>query len=119
MSAITIPDGFFPPPGVPFSTEAQRDVAVAMHNVSGDIALDFDINGIWISALPGKTIGKRLKPSQYRIAPPKPRTVGPFESNNECDRLANAAFTDVWQAAKQAGFKRFRIHLIATAEEIM
>lgn len=114
--SITIPEGFFPPPGVPFETEAQRDVACALHN-AGSISVQVRIP--WCNWFTPPRLTGNEKPEVYRLAPPKPRTVGPFESDIEYPCGTHKAGQDAVHAARDAGFKRFRIKLTATAEEIL
>ena len=114
---IEIPEGFFPPPGVAFSTDEQKMLGVAMHN-AGLIALDF---------VCGKSCecGGCEQPKSkwhggcwrgnYRLAPPTPRKVGPFESDDE----GATAWYDCIKAVSIAGFKRYSLHLTVTAEEIL
>jgi hypothetical protein len=112
---IEIPEGFFPPPGVAFSTAAQRNIALAMHN-AGLIRLQYNNGNEWY--INDSLIGNN-PPDRYRLAPPTPRKVGPFESVHE-DRLGNhCSYFVAHDAAVEAGFQRFRIHLTATAEEIL
>ncbi len=118
MSAITIPDGFFPPPGVPFDRENQIGLATSMaHNNIIDLEV-LTIGGAWV-----KWAGlSPAVPRAYRLAPPKPRTVGPFESESKLDGSAfegSSAWSLAYDAANKAGFKKFRIRDTATAEEIL
>ena len=121
---IEIPEGFFPPPGVAFSTDEQKMLGVAMHN-AGLIALDF---------VCGKSCecGGCEQPESkwhggcwrgnYRLAPPTPRKVGPFESVHDFDTFQTAtgtAVNKVIDAANSAGIKRVRVTVKATAEEIL
>lgn len=109
---IEIPEGFFPPPGVAFSTDAQVKLGCALHN-AGFLRVQFcgddkdSLNGL-------------ATPPDYRLAPPTPRKVGPFESVHvHPDSAVNDAWTQVMNAAAKIGLCNYRIHLTATAEEIL
>lgn len=117
---IIIPEGFFPPAGVQFETMEQRDIGCALHR-AGIVKLQCGFSGVWRSDEP---FTYAAMPCFYRLAPPKPRTVGPFESEDDIatdDTVSvfYTAFGRAWDAAKKAGFKRIRIKCTATAEEIL
>jgi hypothetical protein len=113
---ITIPKGFFPPPGVPFETKAQRDAAIAL-SVSGIVKVQ------WKHPHKGwediYNDDNSDDPDQYRLSPPTPRKVGPFESEHNDGVGKNCSYFAAHQAAVESGFKNFRIRLTATAEEIL
>ena len=118
---ITIPEGFFPPPGVPFTTADQRDLAIVLHRI-GKVKLQLEwATSKWNDAADNELQGT-THPQYYRIAPPKPRTVGPFESVCETSThncSIESAYAKAMNAAVESGMKRVRIKLTATAEEIL
>lgn len=117
---IEIPEGFFPPPGVPFETLDQRNVAVAMNN-AGVIVVELLTDGTWRQH---GWLDGAAQSNLYRIAKTKP-VILLTEANAA---IGSGLF--VWQEqhvnliehllrqASQHPGKRFQVHVTATATEV-
>lgn len=118
---ITIPDGFFPKPGVPFSTWQQRDLGIALHAI-GQIKLQKfpDRYGKW-STFDGWH--GHEKPSHFRIEPAEPIVVESEESwVYECGSWKDQkgdAFNSSRRIMDKTPGKLFKVHVKLTATEIV
>lgn len=121
---IKIPDNFFPPPGVPFETKAQRDLASALHNLGAlNVQYEYE-NGKWGSY--SKVTGED-SPKSYRIATSEPRKFSClwFFKKQKGESLAyemvvglSRVFDGLNKWSNDNGIKNFVVNLKAEAEEV-
>lgn len=115
-----IPENFFPQPGIPFSTEAQRDVAVTMHN-NGLLKVDsLDAKGEW--TLHSKLCGDEF-PHRYRIAIPEPRKTTIVADDEMFDKSWVGVVINPYRCAEEwarkNGVKHLRLKITAEVEEML
>lgn len=110
----------FPPPGVAFETQAQRDLAVALDTL-GLVKVEC-WNGV--HAHPWKRespyIGS-LPPSKYRLAQPEPVVIGPVEAKDIWDADGwseeDGLYTTIRKKMEKHGGK-WEVTLTATAKQV-